>query len=361
MLPYWLIFIMAGWMAMSRTIALRSSASLNDKRWGISWLFTGIALTLMIGLRYEVGADWGNYLPQVENAAGLAFIDVIRDPGDPAYSALNWLGANIFGGIFLVNTVCAFLFAWGLISFCRAQPLPWLALVVAVPYLIIVVAMGYTRQGVAIGLAMLALTALMKGSVLRFVFWVAVAATFHKSAVILVPIATFSGSKYRWLTVVGVLVSAAVLYSLLLEQSTDGFVKNYIEAEYASSGAAIRIAMNALPAVVFLRLRKRFGLTPSQTALWTWISLAALGFVVILAVSPSSTAVDRVALYWIPLQLFVLSRVPYVLGRFGRADPYWVTAIVSYSGAVLFVWLFFAVHAYSWLPYQFYPWVSFWS
>jgi len=360
MWPYWAIFIMAGWMAMSRIHALPTRASLNDKNWGISWLLTGMALTLMIGLRHEVGGDWGNYLPQVEGTAGQAFINVI-ETGDPAYSALNWLGGNFFGGIYFVNTVCAFLFAWGLISFCRAQPLPWLALVVAVPYLITVVAMGYTRQGVAIGLAMLALTTLMKGNVLRFVLWIAVAATFHKSAVILVPIAMFSGAKYRWLTVVGVMVSAALLFVLILQESIDGLIVGYIEAQYGSSGAGIRIAMNALPAAVFLLFRKRFGLRPSQTALWTWISLGALGFVVLLFVSPSSTAVDRVALYWIPLQLYVLSRLPDALGRFGKRKTLWVVAVVSYSAAILFVWLFFSVYSYSWLPYQFYPAFLLWS
>ena len=72
---------------------------------------------------------------------------------------LNWLAARTELGPYFVNTVCAALFAWGLVVFCRAQPRPWLALVVAVPYLVTVVAMGYTRQGTAIGLAMLALPA----------------------------------------------------------------------------------------------------------------------------------------------------------------------------------------------------------
>jgi len=31
------------------------------------------------------------------------------------------------------------------------------------------------------------------------------------------------------------------------------------------------------------------------------------------------------------------------------------------AAAVLFVWLFFAAHAFAWLPYQFYPWVWLWS
>lgn len=228
----------------------------------------------------------------------------------------------------------------------------------AVPYLVTVVAMGYTRQGVAIGLAMLGLTALMNGSMLRFFFSVALAAAFHKSAVILVPLAMFAASKSRFLKLLAVLVFTSSLFFLLLQESVDSLTKNYIEAEYESSGAAIRIAMNAVPAAIFLFFRDRFRLPSSQLAFWTWMSLGALGFVVLLLVSPSSTAVDRVALYWIPLQLFVWSRLPDALGRFGKRNPLWVFAVVGYSAAVQFVWLFFGSHAFAWLPYQFYPWVA---
>lgn len=345
---------------MTRMRALQSGVGLIDARWRAPWVLTLFALTLMVGLRHEVGGDWNSYLGHVEDVRGETFTNALEN-GDPAYVALNWFGANVFGGIYLVNTVCAAVFAWGLISFCRAQPRPWLALLVAVPYLITVVAMGYTRQGVAIGLAMLGLTALMKGSVLRFVFWVAVAATFHKTAVILIPLAVFSVKKNRFLTFIGVIGCGVLLFLLLLLESVDAMVKNYIEAEYDSSGAAIRVAMNALPALAFLLFRKRFRLTPPQLTFWTWISLAALVFVVLLMVSPSSTAVDRIALYWIPLQLFVWSRLPDVLGRHGQRNLVWVTTVVVYSGTVLFVWLFFATHAFAWLPYQWYPWVWLWQ
>jgi len=90
---------------------------------------------------------------------------------------------------------------------------------------------------------------------------------------------------------------------------------------------------------------------------WTWLSLGALGSVVVLMMSPSSTAVDRLALYWIPLQLFVLSRLPNAIGRPNSLNSIWVYGVVAYSAVVLFVWLFFAIHAGAWLPYQFYPWV----
>ena len=94
-----------------------------------------------------------------------------------------------------------------------------------------------------------------------------------------------------------------------------------------------------------------------QRVFWTWMSLFALGFVVMLQLSSSSTAVDRVALYWIPLQLFVWSRLPNALGARDGLNSVLVTSVVLYSAAVLLIWLFFADNAFAWLPYQFYPFV----
>ena len=116
-------------------------------------------------------------------------------------------------------------------------------------------------------------------------------------------------------------------------------------------------SMNALPAAVFLIFRKRFQLSPEQRSFWTWMACSALLFIPLLVVSPSSTAVDRVALYWIPLQLFVLSRLPNALGQRDGKNADWVYGVVAYSAVVHFVWLVFADTAFAWLPYQFYPMV----
>jgi hypothetical protein len=79
--------------------------------------------------------------------------------------------------------------------------------------------------------------------------------------------------------------------------------------------------------------------------------LAAVGFLILLFVLPSSTAVDRMSLYIMPLQIAVLARIPLAFnstfgGRF---------AVVGYLALVEFVWLNFAQHAHFWVPYQFYP------
>ena len=354
MWPYWLLFLVPAFQAVAR---LRPVAiPLESDPWPSTWRTVYVLLVLMIGLRHEVGGDWFPYLNHIEGAASDKLADTFVH-GDPAYSLLNWIAAQSGLGVYLVNSVFSLLFTWGLVVFCRNQPRPWLAVVVAVPYLITVVARGYSRQGVAIGLVMLGLVALADKNVLKFVLWIGLAATFHKSAVILVPLAVLAGTRRWFLTLLWVAVASAVLFGLLLQEAVDGLVTGYVDAEYESSGATIRVAMNALPAALFLLLRRRFGLPPGQRTFWTWMAMGALSFVVLLYVSPSSTAVDRVALYWIPLQLFVWSRVPDAMGRSGGANAFWVYAVVGYSATVHLVWLIFATHSYLWLPYKFYPWV----
>jgi len=233
--------------------------------------------------------------------------------------------------------------------------LPWLALVIAIPFLVIVVAMGVTRQGVAIGLAMLGLVALGKGKALQFVSWVAFAALFHKSAIILVPLAVLAGTKRKFWMVFWVGIVAIVLFILLLQESLENLRYQYLERGMQSSGAAIRIAMNAIPASLFLLYRRRFSLPEGQERFWTWLSLSALMFILVLYISPSSAIVDRIALYWLPLQVFVWSRLPIAFGNRPGNKIIWIALVLSYSAAVMFVWLVFAAHAYAWLPYQFFP------
>jgi hypothetical protein len=329
------------------------------KRLSLGWLFAFAALLLLIGFRYEVGGDWNSYLEHVADQLNEP-ISSIGDKKDPAYSLLNWIGANIWGGIFLVNFICAGLFSFGLITFSRAQPRPWLSMAVAFPYLIIVVAMGYSRQGVAIGLTMIAMSALQNGKTFRFLLWVFAAAMFHKTAIILAPIAILSGGNRWYVSIITVGVAGGLMFLLLLQESVDGFKQNYIEAEYQSSGAAIRVFMNAIPSVVFLLLRRRFCLSATQRRFWTSMAFGGIFFVGLLVLSPSSTAVDRVALYWIPIQLFVLSRIPDVLGRPGRGNVGWVLMVLLYGLAVMLVWLLFAKHSFAWLPYRFYPWELVW-
>lgn len=317
------------------------------------WILLWLALTLLIGFRLEVGGDWGSYEKHVYHASYLSFSEVLTS-SDPGYGLLNWLSWHLGWGVYGVNLVCGGLFSLGLIVFCRQQPRPWLAMAVAVPYLVIVVAMGYSRQGVAVGLGMLGLAALSRKSNLRFVLWVSLAVLFHKTAVILFPIAIAVTKRGRWWTAAWVGSTAALAYVLFLEEHTADLVQGYLLVEYASEGAAIRIAMNALPAAIFLAFRRQMAPDEHIRRIWTWVAFAALATVLLLIISPSSTAIDRVALYFIPVQLFVFSRLPDLGGRDRAITATNTFGVIAFYGLVQAVWLNFAVHASYWLPYRFY-------
>ena len=355
---YWLLLFVPSMAAICSQHV--ESTHQTKRSWGLGFQFYFVILFLVLGWRHQVGGDWSIYLPTIEEAYLKSFEDAITQSGDIAHHVLTWLSAHAGAGIYGVNIFCAIVFTYGLMVFCQNSPRRWLSLTVAIPYLVIVVAMGYTRQGVAIGLVMLGLVALDKGSMIRFVAWVVVAALFHKTALILIPLALFAG-RNNWLTVAGVLITSVLMFFLLLAEYVDHLVAGYITDKYSSSGAAIRIAMNAIPAFIFLIFRMRFKLTNAQRNFWTWMSLAGILFIGLLAVSPSSTAVDRVALYWIPLQLFVWSRLPAAMASNNNGQRPWMLGVLTYSFSVQFVWLFYADHSFAWLPYQFYPWFWLWQ
>ncbi|MFM1800280.1 MAG: hypothetical protein RLZZ117_2558 [Cyanobacteriota bacterium] len=344
MIPYLISWGVLAWPGLGHSRRLSASATL-----GLLVFFT-----LLIGLRDGVGGDWVSYLPYVDRAAGLPFKAILQED-EPGYAILNWFGANWGGGVYLVNTICALIFSIGLLKFSQAQPRPWLAITLAFPYLITVVAMGYSRQGVAIGLEMMALLALQRDHLLRFLGWVALAATFHRTVLVLLilPASSLSPSlRFSQLFRLALLaISGFGLYSAMLAPDLEYYQTGYIDSEYSSQGALIRVVLCLLPAIVFLLFRRRFRLPPAVQRIWSLLSILAVLAAIGLFTVASSTAVDRLALYLIPIQLFVGSRLPDTR-LFGFAPGSWTQILIVFSLAVLLVWLIFAGHSGAWLPYR---------
>lgn len=347
MTVYWLMFAVFALGAF-----LTRDKAVPEKEFSSPLLFVAILLVaLMIGLRYQVGGDWENYdyLFDFSEKAGLAYM---LSFGDPGYQLLNWAVKSIGAEIWVVNLVCGLIFAAGLKAFVVRQPNPWLGLLIALPYLIIVVAMGYTRQGVAIGAIMGGLASMQRGRPIAiFILFVAFAATFHKSAVLVLPLAIMAGQRTFGLNIIIGIAGLVLLYDVFLAQSVQGFMRNYVETQYASQGAAIRVAMALLPALIFLSSMKRFLLSDGERKLWRNFAIAAIILGILLVLVPSSTAIDRVALYILPLQIVVFTRLSYAFPKFKIAK----VAIVALYFAIQLVWLNYADHSKYWVPYRVYP------
>lgn len=87
MLPYWLLFML--W-SVGAVQAERRRA--QDSR--LILFATATVLTiLMIGLRFEVGGDWGAYIRIYESIFFLPLGSALSIT-DPGYAVLNWLAAQ---------------------------------------------------------------------------------------------------------------------------------------------------------------------------------------------------------------------------------------------------------------------------
>lgn len=366
MLPYWLLFLMFAIGALQAAPAGRQAVVSNGPAHDLSrggptrprtgpLFFAATALTaLLIGLRFEVGADWVPY--------ELIFRDIGRRDllgalayGDPAYSLLNWLIAKLGLKIWAVNLACGALFSWGLVRFARVQPRPWLVIVIAIPYLIIGVAMGYSRQAVAIGFCLAGLAAISNGRFRSFVLWIMVAALFHRTAIVLLPVVALSYAKNRLQTVALTALALAIGYYFLLRPALDQFLSTYVQRVYVAEGAGIRLGMNVVAAASFAIYSGRFGLSDVERKTWRNIAIAATLLFFVWMFIESTVAVDRIGLYLIPLQLFVMSRLPDAFGTTNRTSSVAVFTIVLFYALVLFVWLNFSNHADYWIPYKLYP------
>lgn len=348
MVTYWLMFFIPVAFLFS---ADRLSVGVNR----LYWFVVISLLSLIIGLRYEVGGDWGYYFSKFYEARNLPFFESVQWHKDPAYWFFNWLFANLGLGVWAQNLFCAMLSVGGVVAIARRQPLPWLAMVIAIPYILMVVSMGYVRQAAALGLVCLAYNAVQDKNQIRFLIFAVAAAMFHKSAVVILPLYLLTLQRiriYHWFLLS--IVSAAILGVLVLE-TLEAQWQSYVENQKESSGALIRIAMNLPPAILLLIWTERLGMSKPELRHWLWF--ARISILLIFMVSFAETAVDRLALYLLPLQMVVLSRIHRIFTHPVPRSALAV-AVLAYYFLVMFVWLNFAKHADSWLPYQFYPFVN---
>jgi hypothetical protein len=359
---YWLIFatFAAGAISYASTISrlgmlpVSGPMAASVARRSVILSFVGIALVLLIGLRYRVGGDWSNYLDIFRRLApqelGPALLSSRQEP---AYTFVNWLAGRLGTGIWLVNLICAVPFTYGLLRLCRQQPNPWLALLVATPFLIIVVGMGFTRQAAALGCLMVGLTKIIdRRPPIQFIVWTLLGALFHRTVLVFIPVMFATGMKNRFLSYLLVLLSVVIGYYVVLPSAIDQYAPGYLHEQYNAAGANVRVLMDVVPAVLVLLAKGKFYWSVEEKAVWRTYAILCLIAGASLPFIHSSVVIDRLAMYLIPMQIFVYSRIGYCFGLIRRGWFMWTVAVIAYSAAVLFVWLNYAVNAGSWLPYQ---------
>jgi len=340
LIPYWLLYFGIAVLAYGNRLYKKGDIAI--------WYTLGVLLILLVAFRFEVGGDWFNYIRHYEKMEGMGLREALA-LGDPAHQYLNWLSYQYGLGVYGVNFVYGVIFTIGLIRFARLQPYAWIAVLVAIPYLFTVVVMGYSRQGAAIGFFLIALSYLHHKKLKHYIVLVFVATLFHKTALLMLPLGLFLEGRLRWFHLLMVVPVVYAAWDLLFAAQQEELWTTYVEKKMESEGALIRVMMNFVPGLLLLLYRKEWKNYFDDYYFWLIAAFGSLGSLLI--VQFASTAVDRIALYLIPLQLVVFARLPLLANKHFPSSAI-KGSIIAYYGLVYFVWLFFAAHSQYWTPYQ---------
>jgi len=241
-----------------------------------------------------------------------------------------------------------------LMRFASLVRAPFAFLVLAFPVLVIQLGMSGMRQAMALGFLMLALVSFTNRERALTAIWVLVAAQFHASAVIFLPIALLVGrhlSTQRILIALG-LLGPVVVY--LLQDRLGVYSDRYIEQIYgenSSAGAWFRYALVVLPFFLLARWYRRVEVRFTET-----IELMRLFMLIAFVLAPigllSSVVLHRLVFYVMPVSIITLIAVAETLAVVWRAKVIRLAPFVVY-GSYILVWFTLSGHAAKcYVPYQ---------
>ncbi|WP_162184732.1 EpsG family protein [Sphingomonas hengshuiensis] len=318
---------------------------------GAAMLLFLSAYVLLATFRNEIGGDWEAYKGMYEAVRGESLVSALQTT-DPIFGFILWLSSLLRLGIYPVNGICAALIGMGVLRVALTTRDPWLAIVMAVPYLLIVVGMGYVRQAGAIGFLMLAIASLDRRRIAATAVRLLFAAGLHSTSAIVFPVFGFAMAGRRRVVALILGCAGLVLFSYVLSWRIEEFQAGYLQSEYDSSGALVRVAMNVAPSILLLACWRRFPITGPARIVWLALALANIAALIALWLSPSSSAVDRLSLYFAPIQIVACGTIRDLLPM-RRAAAYPIRmAVIAAAALVQTAWLLLADNAFAWVPYH---------
>ena len=94
--------------------------------------------------------------------------------------------------------------------------------------------MGYSRQAIALGVELLAIIALLNGNNRKFIFYVLIAALFHKTAIILFPLAALMTNRNKGLTYLYIGIIFVMAFIFILGEKQEFLYETYVERQKLS-------------------------------------------------------------------------------------------------------------------------------
>lgn len=158
-----------------------------------------------------LGVDMPNYVGGYEYISKLSFKEMISSlelifPArlnhlyayESGYVVLNWvlshLGINFHGFLIIYAAFCVFAHARFIYKYSK---LPWLTFLIFIAFGAYGYLFGLLRQAIAASILLISVDAINKKKLIRFLFLVFIAFTFHRSAMIFLPLYFLSKIKFN--------------------------------------------------------------------------------------------------------------------------------------------------------------------
>jgi len=326
------------------------------------WNLILVFFVFVIGYRDQVGGDWDHYITSNNIYANLYkyhFLEIFNFKffaNDFGYILIHWFGVKFGNGIYTTNLIAAAIFVYGLKRFLEYSGNKWFGLTIASPYLITVVSMGFTRQSIAIGLLMLSFVAFIDRKKYISYLYIVLATLMHVSAFYLILIFLLIDNKnlnYVGLTkkyIVSIILFFGLLY-LLFPVNIENKIKFFIMVENVEHSAGVwpRLFISALSSLTFLSLHKYWKEKYDDYRILMIFSLITLIFLPLAIYF--SALIDRLAVYIIPIQILIFSRLPLFFNILELRYLLSSLILLGYF-ANLYIWLNFGHYSTYWLPYS---------
>lgn len=211
----------------------------KSKQNNMIFLFlASIAMIILSYLRADtVGIDYkqyATYFSQVRNGGWSYLISSANGYRiEPGYSLLNYLVSLFTGDVHIYMLVVAIItVSLAAVLFYRYSPIPWIGMFVYISFGFFGNSLSFIRQSIAISIFLFSIHFLKNKKFLPYLLIVLLAASFHKSIIIMIPVYFIAHIKVNWKS----LTAYAGLTALVMGLSWPlfNFVTKYVYQYYAT-------------------------------------------------------------------------------------------------------------------------------
>jgi len=277
----------------------------------------GILIIIFVGLRHEIGPDWGGYSLDYTFLQKKKFNEIFDGwhvllKEDILYVLINFLSINVNFGIHFVNLIIASILIGSFFWWTQNEKNIGIILVLFFSFYLIPIGVGYVRQGLSVAFFLFALNFWKKENKI-YIMFLLLAFLSHKFSIIYFYLLLIKPKNevfdYKNLIFLIFICCLLILFIFFKKVNLGIIELTFIDYFYRytdlkSVSASLRLGIGVLCSVIFFQFINFFKEREDYRFLLT---SAFMNIILFLLHFKFSTICDRIGLYLIPFNLLIIS------------------------------------------------------